>query len=360
MFELDTRVRLPVLGQFKIRRALRILGITACLTGLLVGVGWEFVLSDAGFFLALLLGAVVGMKSSRIRNYELYGDLLLAIGMSGVFAWVVFGTVPALALPEVQIHDGIMVVYTRFWGTYLFVTAVFCIGLFCGLILDSYDYRTSPKRAVLILAIGVAVLAAGYVLMSDLGGNDPVSFTNVPGWEIVRIAVMFAGGGIALAGVAGLARTVPLGHVLVALVVVTTVFAGAGFAHAYDDFSTMVVASEIEEQATGTVENAEVVEDELHVSVTIENPTDTTFTVRDTGHLQVYDGNELLARGTLNSKHQPGPQELQPGETVTIEHTVVLGPGEPEEVEAAIADGAVEYSVRTTVDYEDAEVVIRF
>ena len=360
MVELDTRVWLPVLGQFKVRRALRVTGITICLTGLLVGVGWDFILSDAGFLLALLLGTVVGMKSSRIRNYELYGDLLLAIGFSGALAWVVFGTVPALAFSEVQIHDGIAMLYTRFWGTYMFVIAVFCIGLFCGLILDSYDYRASPQKAVLLLTVGLGVLAVGYVLLADIGEADPVSFTNVPGWEIVQALAIFVGSAVALFGVAALARKAPLGHVLVAMAVVTTAFAGAGFAHAYDDFSTMIATSEIDEQATGSVEDVEVIGDELHVTITIENPTERTFTVRDTGHLQVYDDGQRIAWGALTPQHDPGTQELAPGESVTIEHILVLGPGESEDVEAAIADGTAEYTVRTTVDYEDTEVRVSF
>ena len=359
MLELDTRVRLPVLGQFKVRRALRVIAITVCLTGLLVGVGWDFAFSDVGFLLALFLGTVVGMKSSRIRNYELYGDLLLAIGFSGALAWVVFGTVPALAFPEVQIHDGIMMLYTRFWGTYLFVTAVFCIGLFCGLILDSYDYRASPQRAALMLVVGLGVLAGGYALLADLG-SEPTGYTNVIGWEVVQILVMFVGGAVALFGVAALARKTSLGHVLLAMAVVTTVFAGAGFAHAYEDFTTTIVASDIDEQATGEVENTELVGDELHITVTVENPTDRAFTVQDVGSVQVRDGTELVARGALSSKHDPGEQELQPGDSVTIEYTLPLSPSERDDVEAAMEEGTDEYRVQVPGDYEGTEITVRF
>ena len=360
MLELDTRVRLPVLGQFKVRRALRITGLTVCLTGLLVGVGWDFILSDAGFLLALLLGTVVGMKSSRIRNYELYGDLLLGIGFSGVLAWVVFGTVPALAFPEVQLHDGIAMLYTRFWGTYLFVTAVFCIGLFCGLILDSYDYQASPQKAVLALVLGLGVLAAGYILLADIGGTNSIGYTNVLGWEVVQVFVMFIGGAVALFGVAGLARKASLGYVLLAMAVVTTAFAGAGFAAAYEDFTTTVVASEIDEQATGEVENAELVEDELHITVTVENPTDRTFTIEDVGSVQVREETNLLARGALSSKHDPGPQELEPGESVTIEYTLPLSPTERDDIEAAMEAGADNSRVQVPGDYEGTGITVRF
>lgn len=360
MFELDTRVRLPVLGQFKVRRALRVLGIALCLAGLLIGVGWDFVLSGAGYLLALLLGAIVGMNSSRIRNRELYGDLLFAIGIAGVLGWVGFGMVPTLALPEIQLHEGIVFIYTRFGGAYVMITATFCIGLFGGLILESYDYRVPPRKAGLTLAFGLVLVAASYVLMADLGGIGTPSATTVLGWELFRTTVLFAGATVAFAGVAGLARTVPLGHALLAMAVITTSFAGAGVAHAYDEFTVSVGVNEIEEQATGSVEDAEVVGDELHVEITVENPTDRTFTVNDVGSLRVYDGYELVAMSTLSSTHDPGPQELAPGETVTIEYTMPLGPDEVESVEAVIEDGDVRYGVSVPGTYEHRDITVTF
>lgn len=342
-------------------RGIRVAAIALSLAALVVGSNYESRVAFATLLVAVLVGGAVGVKTRTRDSYLLFGNAMIGSVAALVLAWLLIGVLP-VAYFDLSLADVLTVMLYRVAGTGFPVLFAFYVGVFGGTAASAYSVSFAPRRGVTAVVVGLAVYAGSHVLLLSLRpdlGTQTIRVLGAKSDLVLLYNVLKVLGGVtAFVGVVALADLRPYRQVLVAAVVVTAAFAGAGVVTAHETYTTSLVASDVEAEVSTTVTDVAVAERTLQVTATVENPTAHEFRIT-AGFLRVYSGADQLAYGALSIEGAEAV-EVGAGEEVTIEYTMRLSPDQRDQVQDALeADGAT-LRGRHGVAVADGETAISF
>lgn len=344
------------------RRGLRVLAIAVSVAGVLVGQQYETVLSVYGLLFVATVGGIIGVHSWSRDGYRLYGNVIIGTTTGLLLAWVVLGVLPTLYI-DVSVFDAMFVtVYTSALTAYPVLLAFFS-GLFGGTLVLAVGNTVGRARGIMLSVLGLVAYTGAHLMLLQVmpyHGEDAISPSFGSRGEIRAYELLkFFGGLVAFYGLISWGGDLPFDRALVACALVCAAFGGAGIASADAQFTGAMDVTAVQSGVSTDVESVSVADEQLSLTTTVHNPTDSSFVVT-AGFLRVYSGSAQLAYGPLTVENPDGRVRVPAGGSATIEYSLRLSPRSAETTQTALESGDLRLVGRHAIDLNGRSGAIRF